>query len=150
MKPKFIRIISPFTFAAALLFDASAAYFTCLAVEKVSGEKGVNSFLFLGIMLFLDVVAVLTTRETLKNGVRFSEHSATFTALDDNNTVEYDKIESVQVQKDTKASFTKNFISRYSVIVFYLKDNTVHTIELGHTTKNCLQKIEGEFNDRIN
>ncbi len=132
-----------------LLFDAAIAYYTYIAVLKIMADKGVFASLFLALQVGAMIIAALTTREVLRHGVLLTDSEIVFTALDFDNKVRYDEIERIEVVKDTKASLRKNFISRYSSLVFYLNDDTVLTVELGITTKRKLNQIENEINTRL-
>ena len=132
-----------------LLFDAAIAYYTYIAVLKIMADKGVFASLFLALQVGAMIIAALTTREVLRHGVLLTDREIVFTALDFDNKVRYDEIERIEVVKDTKASLRKNFISRYSSLVFYLNDDTVLTVELGITTKRKLNQIENEINTRL-
>ena len=149
MKDKFIRVISPVALPVVLLMDAAVVYYLVIAIQHIRVDKGTFATLFLAVQAFMLIVAALTTREVLRHGVRITQDYVEFTALDSDNKVKFDEIEKIAIQKDTKASFTKNFISRYSSIIFYLKDDTVLTVELGITTLRKLTRIETEINNRI-
>ena len=149
MENKFIHIISPVALPVVLLFDAAIAYYTYIAVLKIMADKGIFASLFLALQVGAIIIAVLTTREVLRHGVLLTDSEIVFTALDFDNKVRYDEIERIEVVKDTKASLRKNFISRYSSLVFYLNDDTVLTVELGITTKRKLNQIESEINTRL-
>lgn len=149
MEDKFIRIISPISLPVILLFDAAVGYYMYVATAKIMTDKGVFASLFFALQIVAVIVGVLATREVLRHGVRITDTYVEFTALDSDNKVRFDEIERIAVQKDTKASFTKNFVNRYSSLVFYLKDDEVLTVELGITTKRKLTQIENEINKRI-
>lgn len=149
MKDKYISVISPIALPVVILFDSAIIYYFIFAIKKVMADSSTFATIFLAIQSFMLVLAALTTREVLRHGVRITENYVEFTALDSDNKVRFDEIEKISVQKDTKASLKKNFVNRYSSIVFYLNDDTVLTVELGITTKRKLAKIEKEINDRI-
>ncbi len=149
MKPKFIRIISPITLPVILLFDVSVGYYTYIAIRKIMVDQSEFAYIFLLLQIGAVILAVLTTREVLRHGVRVTEQYVEFTALDSDNKVRFDEIESIAVQRDTKPSFKKNFVNRYSSLIFYLNDDSVLTVELGITTKRKLQKIENEINSHL-
>ena len=149
MKDKFISVISPISLSVVLLFDAAVAYYTYIAVKKVVTENSTFALIFILLQLAAVVIAALTTREVLRHGVRITDKYVEFTALDSDNKVRFDEIESIAVQKDTKASLRKNFVNRYSSLIFYLNDDTVLTVELGLTTKRKLAQIESEINSRL-
>jgi len=149
VQDKFIRIISPISLPAVLLFDGAVGYYFVVAFKKILEDESVFSALFLIIQIVAVVIAFLTTREVLRHGVKITDKSVEFTALDSNNKVFFDEIERVEVLKDTKASLKKNFVSRYSSLIFYLSDDTVLTVELGITTKKKLALIEQEITSRL-
>ena len=149
MEDKYIRVISPISLAVVLLFDAAVGYYAYIAVRKIMVDSSVFASIFVFVQLIAVVIAVLTTREVLRHGVRITDKYVEFTALDSDNKVRFDEIESIAVQKDTKASLRKNFVNRYSSIIFYLNDDSVLTVELGLTTKRKLAQIESEINSRI-
>ena len=149
MKDKYISVISPIALPVVILFDSAIIYYFIFAIKKVMADSSTFATIFLAIQSFMLVLAALTTREVLRHGVRITENYVEFTALDSDNKVRFDEIEKISVQKDTKASLKKNFVNRYSSIVFYLNDDTVLTVELGITTKRKHAKIEKEINDRI-
>ena len=121
-----------------------------IATVKVMADKGVFASAFFALQIVAVIIAALATREVLRHGVRITGEYVEFTALDSDNKVRFDEIEKIAIQKDTKASFTKNFVNRYSSLVFYLKDDEVLTVELGITTKRKLTQIETEINARLN
>lgn len=142
-------MISPIALPIVIMFDAAVVYYFIFAIKKVTVDSSAFASVFLALQGGMLIVAALTTREVLRHGVRITDKYVEFTALDSDNKVRFDEIEKIAVQKDTKASFKKNFVSRYSSIVFYLNDDSVLTVELGITTKRKLAQIEKEINDRI-
>ena len=150
MKDKYIRIISPVSLPAVLLLDSAVGYYTYFAIKKVIVDDSTFAALFLVVQALALIFAFLTTREVLRHGVRITENYVEFTALDSDNKVRFDEIDRISVVRDTKASFVKKAVNRYSSIVFYLTDDTVLTVELGITTKRKLEKIENEINSRLN
>ena len=149
MEDKFIRIISPVSLPVILLFDAAVGYYMYIAVIKIMADKGAFATIFLVLQSFAVIIAILATREVLRHGVMITDKYVEFTALDSDNKVRFDEIDRIEIVKDTKASLKKNFVNRYSSLVFYLKDDEVLTVELGITTKRKLTKIETEINKRI-
>ena len=144
MKNKFIRIISPASFGAALLLDIASIG---LCVAATQQKKTSLPLCVIGVLALL--LGALTTAETLRHGIRLKENEMEFTALDKDNVYAYEDIEKTEIYKDTKASFKKNFTQRYSNLILYLTDGTVATAELGFTTKRKLRKIEEEIKKRI-
>ena len=95
------------------------------------------------------VIAVLVTKETFSNGVKFYDDEMEFVGLDSENIFNYDDVLEVRTEKDTATSFTKNFIDRQSKIILTLKDDKIITIDIGITTKNALAEIEKEIKSRV-
>ena len=149
MKNKFIRIIPLLSALVVAVLDAGAVFLGYFAYKKLSVEVNAFNVIFAIIEGLLLIVAVSTTIQIFKNGVRFFEKSVEFTGLDDNNHFLYKNIERVETHKDTDVSFKKNFVDRYSSVILYLGDGTVATVELGYTTKRKLRTIEKELNERI-
>lgn len=149
MKNKFIRIVSPISFAMALILDIAVIYYGKYAIQKLSGGASFMNIMFIIIEICSVLLAIFYTREVLRHGIRFRENEFEITALDENNIFAYSNIKSVEVFKDTKASFKKNFVDRYSRLTIELKDGSQTAIELGLTTKRKLKKIENEINSRI-
>ncbi len=148
MNRKMIRILSPLSVMMVAVFDIAAIALGAFSVKKLLEQVDFYTVSFLVIELIVLVVAVLTTRELLKNGVRFDDTALEFTGLDENNRFAYEAIEKIDTHKDTKVSLKKNFVERYSSIILYTKDGTVTTVELGLTTKRKLKKIENEIKKR--
>lgn len=149
MDKKFIRTVSPLTFFAVLFFDVCAAAMCVISVKKLLCESGFYTVGFVIISIITACVAVVTTVQILKNGVRFDEEGAEFTGVDKNNVFLYSDIASISSHKDTATSLKKNTVDRYSSLIFEMKDGTVATVELGLTTKRTLAKIEKEIKKRI-
>ncbi len=133
----------------AILLDIAAITFTVIALNKIILSITFISGAFLGIMVFSDIIAFLTTKEVLSTAVKFDNEKLIFTAIDENNTFKYCDIEKIESSKDTKASLRKNFVDRYSHIIFYTKDGNITTIDLGMTTLKTLNNITEEINKRI-
>lgn len=149
MKEKFYLVLSPINLIFVIVLDVACAYFDYLSVSMLIKEvKGLN-IAFVGIMLFASVVAVLTTVQTFKNGVKFYDDRVEFTGIDTDNEFKYCDIERVEFQKDDAVSFRKNFVDRFSHIIIYLKDERVVTITLGLTTKRTLNKIVNDLKSRV-
>lgn len=146
---KFIRVISPFTVIIVLILDIATVAFGAFAVMKIIENADIYTILFVIIEVVALIVAALTTKEALSNGVKFGEKEIEFTALDSDSTFQYAEIDRVDTYKDTQASLRKNFVDRYSRIILYMKDDTVATIDLGQTSKKTLSKIKAEIESRI-
>lgn len=150
MKDKFIRIISPLTLAVVIVLDIGVIAYSIFAIRNLVHRINVINAVFALCIILAIVVAVLTTRETVKHGVIFREDEMEFTGMDNDNIFRYEDIESVAYVKDEKPSFVKNFIDRQSRIVLTFKENKVVTVDIGITTKNKLKEIEKEINQRLN
>lgn len=150
MKNKFYRIISPVTLLVVLALDAAVAVYAVFAVKKLIQNVSVYSVLFAIIDLFAIVVAVLVSKYVVSQGIVFGEKSFEFTALDENNVFNYEDIEDIKINKDTKASLKKNFNDRQSQVIISLKDGKVVTVDIGLTSMKKLKKIEKEINSHLN
>ena len=144
MKNKFYRIISPVTLLVVLALDAAVAVYAVFAVKKLIQNVSVYS------VLFAIVVAVLVSKYVVSQGIVFGEKSFEFTALDENNVFNYEDIEDIKINKDTKASLKKNFNDRQSQVIITLKDGKVVTVDIGLTSMKKLKKIEKEINSHLN
>lgn len=149
MKDKFFRILSPITLIIVGVLDIAVIYFAVFAVKKLLAFTTAYAVFFAVMELFAIVIAVLITKSILSQGIKFSEESLEFTAIDDNNIVRYSDIESVEIEKDDKASFKKNFNDRHSFIIFNMKDGTRLTVDIGLTSKKTLNKIKNEIQERL-
>lgn len=149
MKNKFIRTLSPITALVIMVLDVAVVYYLWYVIEKLTKKLDMWNVLFIIFEAFALVVAFLVSKNVLKQGVKFDEEKLEFTSLDDNNIFCYADIEKIESSKDTKASLRKNFVDRYSHIIFYLKDGNVVTVDLGLTTVRTLSKITDEINQRI-
>ena len=150
MKNKFYRIISPVTFLVVLVLDISVIAYAVFAVKKLLENLSVYSVIFAIIDLFAIVVGALVSKYVISQGIVFNETSFEFTALDENNIFNYDDIESIKINKDTKASLKKNFNDRQSQIIIEEKDGKVTTVDIGLTSMKKLKKIENEILSHIN
>lgn len=150
MKDKFIRVLSPIAIGVVALLDCGVIYFAYYAAAKAKLQLDAKSILFIIIEVFAVIIAILITKQIFSGGVKFKENYLEFTELDEHNIFEYESIEKIVSSRDEKASLRKNFVDRYSSIIFYMKDNTVVTVELGLTTKKTLNKIINEINIRMN
>lgn len=148
MKDKFIRVLSPITAAVILLLDVSVVAYGIFAVKKVIELRSAAAIFFAAVEVAAIIIAVLVTRETLRNGVVFREDEFEFTGLDDNNIFDYNDIENVESYKDTTPSLVKNFIDRHSVLTFTLKEDKVVTIDIGLSRKYTLDLIHKEICQR--
>lgn len=149
MKEKFMRILSPVTIAVVAILDVAVIGYGIFAIKKImQAPRGPVIFFALCELVAL-VIAVLVTKETFSNGVKFYDDEMEFVGLDSENIFNYDDIVDIKTEKDTAPSFTKNFIDRQSKIILTLKDDKIITIDIGITTKNALAEIEKEIKSRV-
>lgn len=148
VKDKFIRVLSPITAAVILLLDVSVIAYGVFAIKKVVELRSTAAIFFAAVEVAAIIIAVLVTRETLRNGVIFREDEFEFTGLDDNNIFDYNDIENVESFKDTTPSLVKNFIDRHSVLTITLKEDKVVTIDIGLSPKYTLDLIHKEICQR--
>lgn len=148
MKKEFIRIISPISAATAFLLDGASIWLTAFVIKDFAGGGADSmSIIFAIMVIFAVIISILFTKEVFSNGIIFYDDRCEFNALDDNNIIYYKNIESIEDYKDTKASLKKNFNERHSLIIFNLKNNTVHTVDIGLSTKKTLNKIIAKLNE---
>ena len=148
MKNKFYRIISPVTLLVVIALDAAVAAYAVFAVKKLIQNVSVYSVLFAIIDLFAIVVAVLVSKYVVSQGIVFGDNSFEFTALDDNNIFAYADIEGIETQRDDKASLTKNFDDRHSIIILTIKGGKTVAVDIGLTGKKKLLQIKNEIEQR--
>ena len=98
--------------------------------------------------VFVLILAVLMIREVVRHGVKFKETEFEFTALDDNNIFAYADIEGIETQRDDKASLTKNFDDRHSIIILTIKGGKTVAVDIGLTGKKKLLQIKNEIEQR--
>ena len=146
---KFVRCVSIFALAVAIILDTACAVFSVYSIISLRERADFWGIAFVVIMLFSDALGVLFTKETLSNGVKFFDDYVEFTGIDENNVYKYSDIERVEATRDTKASFRKNFVDRYSNVTLYLKDESVVCIQLGLTSGKTLKKITDELTSRL-
>ena len=141
MKKDFFRIISPFSVFIAAVLDIGSVWISVFVIKDLaSGNADTMS------IIFAVILAVLFTKEIFSNGIIFYEDRCEFNAIDNDNIVYYKDIESIEEYKDTKASLRKGFNERNSLIIFNLKNDTVHTINIGFTTCRTLKKAIEKIN----
>lgn len=150
MKEKFLRILSPITLIVVAVLDLACIGYGIFAITKLIDYPSANAIIFFACDIVALIIAALVTKETLSNGIKFYDDELEFTIIDNNNIFAYEDIVSVETQKDTKASFTKNFIDRQSQLILTLKDEKIITIDIGLTTKGTLEKAAEEIRSRIN
>lgn len=150
MKEKFIRVISPITLAVVIILDIGVIAYAIYAIRNLALRVNTLSVIFAVLIVVAFVIAILTTRETVKHGVIFRDGEMEFTGMDNDSVFKFEDIVSVAYVKDEKPSFVKNFIDRQSRIVLTMKENKVVTVDIGITTKNKLKEIEKEIEFRMN
>jgi len=150
MKQDFIRIISPLSVFIALILDCGSIWLAVFIIKDLcAGNADAMSIVFSVMVLFAIIISILYTKEVFSNGIIFYSDRCEFNAIDENNIIYYDDIENIEEYKDTKASFKKNLNERHSLIIFNLKNDTVHTVDIGLSTKQTLNKIITELNEHI-
>lgn len=148
MKQDFIRIISPLSVFIALILDCGSIWLAVFVIKDFcAGNADVMSIVFAVMVLFAIIVSILYTKEVFSNGIIFYSDRCEFNAIDENNIIYYDDIESIEEYKDTKASFKKNLNERHSLIIFNLKNDKMHTVDIGLTTKRTLKKSVLKLNE---
>lgn len=145
MKERFIRILSPIALVVIAILDIAVIGYGIFAVIKVADAASTKAIFFLAAEIFAIVIAALVTKEELSHGVKFYDDEFEFTAIDNDNIFSFADIADVKTEKDTKPSLVKNFLDRSSKIILTLKDERVVTIDIGITTKNCVEKIAEEI-----
>ena len=146
---KFVRCVSVIALVVTIILDAACIVFSVYAISALREKADFWGIAFVVIMLFSDVLGVLFTKETLSNGVKFFDDYVEFTGIDENNVYKYSDIERIEASRDTKASFRKNFVDRYSNVTLYLKDESVVCIQLGLTSGKTLKKITDELTSHL-
>ena len=117
--------------------------------DEISEQLTMYSICFAVIEVFAVIIAILVTKEVLKNGIIFYDDKFEFTGLDDKNIFSYSDITELETYQDTKASLKKNFIDRHALIIITHNDDTVSTVDIGLTSKKTLQKIKNELANHI-
>lgn len=145
MKDKFIRIISPVTLAVVLVLDIAVAAYSGFAIQKLTHTRSAATIFFAAVEVLAIIVAILVTREVLKNGVIFRDDEFEFSGLDENNLFDYNTIVKAEAFKDEAPSLVKNFVDRHAVLTLTLKDDKVITIDIGLCKKQTLEKIQKEI-----
>lgn len=149
MKQKFIRILSPITFAVVTTLDIAVVGFGVFAVKKMITDQSAAVIFFTIVEVFAIIVGALVTKEILKNGVIFYEDKFEFNGIDDKNIFTYESVSEIEIYHDTSASLTKNFVDRHALIIITANDKTVTTVDIGLTTKKTLKKIRKELENHI-
>lgn len=149
MKDKFIRCVSPIEVIISFVVEASGIGFLVYAIKELKGRTDFYAAVFYIVTVFAIVLGFFMIKQALSQGVIFYSDNLEFTDIDNANIFEYKKIKSVDSYKDTKVSFKKKVVERFSLIIIELDDGTSVTITLGYTTKRTLNKIVNEIKSRI-
>lgn len=149
MKDKFIRCVSPVEVIISFVVEASGIGFLVYAIKELKGRTDFYAAVFYIVTVFAIVLGFFMIKQAFSQGVIFYSDNLEFTDIDNANIFEYKKIKSVDSYKDTKVSFKKKVVERFSLIIIELDDGTSVTITLGYTTKRTLNKIVNEIKSRI-
>ena len=149
MKDKFIRCVSPIEVIISFAVEASGIGFLVYAIKELKGRTDFYAAVFYMVTVFAIVLGFFMIKQAFSQGVIFYSDRLEFTDIDNANIFEYKKIKSVDSYKDTKVSFKKKVVERFSLIIIELDDGTSVTITLGYTTKRTLNKIVNEIKSRI-
>lgn len=149
MKDKFIRCVSPIEVIISFVVEASGIGFLVYAIKELKGRTDFYAAVFYIVTVFAIVLGFFMIKQAFSQGVIFYSDKLEFTDIDNANVFEYKKIKSVDSYKDTKVSFKKKVVERFSLIIIELDDGTSVTITLGYTTKRTLNKIVNEIKSRI-
>lgn len=149
MKDKFIRCVSPIEVIISFVVEASGIGFLVYAIKELKGRTDFYAAIFYIVTVFAIVLGFFMIKQAFSQGVIFYSDRLEFTDIDNANIFEYKKIKSVDSYKDTKVSFKKKVVERFSLIIIELDDGTSVTITLGYTTKRTLNKIVNEIKSRI-
>lgn len=149
MKDKFIRCVSPIEVIISFAVEASGIGFLVYAIKELKGRTDFYVAVFYIVTVFAIVLGFFMIKQAFSQGVIFYSDRLEFTDIDNANIFEYKKIKSVDSYKDTKVSFKKKVVERFSLIIIELDDGTSVTITLGYTTKKTLNKIVNEIKSRI-
>lgn len=149
MKDKFIRCVSPIEVIISFTVEASGIGFLVYAIKELKGRTDFYVAVFYIVTVFAIVLGFFMIKQAFSQGVIFYSDNLEFTDIDNANVFEYKKIKSVDSYKDTKVSFKKKVVERFSLIIIELDDGTSVTITLGYTTKRTLNKIVNEIKNRI-
>lgn len=149
MKDKFIRCVSPIEVIISFVVEASGIGFLVYAIKELKGRTDFYAAIFYIVTVFAIVLGFFMIKQAFSQGVIFYSDRLEFTDIDNANIFEYKKIKSVDSYKDTKVSFKKKVVERFSLIIIELDDGTSVTITLGYTTKKTLNKIVNEIKSRI-
>lgn len=149
MKDKFIRCVSPIEVIISFAVEASGIGFLIYAIKELKGRTDFYAVIFYIVTVFAIILGFFMIKQAFSQGVIFYSDNLEFTDIDNANIFEYKNIKSVDSYKDTKVSFKKKVVERFSLIIIELDDGTSVTITLGYTTKRTLNKIVNEIKSRI-
>ena len=142
MKDKFIRCVSPIEVIISFVVEASGIGFLVYAIKELKGRTDFYAAVFYIVTVFAIVLGFFMIKQAFSQGVIFYSDRLEFTDIDNANVFEYKKIKSVDSYKDTKVSFKKKVVERFSLIIIELDDGTSVTIR-------TLNKIVNEIKSRI-
>lgn len=148
MKDKFIRILSPMTLAVVILLDLAVIGYGVFAVYRLTQMRTGTTVIFAIIEIAAIVIAVLTTKETVKNGLLLRATDFEFTGMDKDNVYAYDQIKDITGYKDEAPSLVKNFIDRHAVLTLTLTDDTTVLLDLGLCQKRTLEAVQKALCER--
>ena len=143
MKDKFIRILSPMTLAVVILLDLAVIGYGVFAVYRLTQMRTGMTVIFAIIEIAAIVIAVLTTKETVKNGLLLRATDFEFTGMDKDNVYAYDQIKDIAGYKDEAPSLVKN-----AVLTLTLTDDTTVLLDLGLCQKRTLETVQKALCER--
>ncbi len=149
MKKKFIRILSPITIAVIASLDCAVIGFAVFAVKKIIEVQNLASVFFAVVEILAIITGALVTKEIFNNGILFYDDEFEFTGLDENNIFAYSDIAELETYRDIKASLTKNFVDRHTLIIITLTNGKVATVDIGLATKKSVAKFQKELEKHI-
>ena len=148
MKDKFIRIVSPLTLAIVILLDLAVIGYGVFAIYRLTQVRTAATVIFALIEIAAIVIAVLTTKETVKNGLLLRGADFEFTGMDKDNVYAYDQVKAIAGYKDEAPSLVKNFIDRHAVLTLTLADDSTVMLDLGLCKKRTLEHVQQALCDR--
>ena len=92
MKDKFIRILYTITLPDEILLDLALIGYRVFAVYRLTQVRTGMTVIFAIIEIAAIVIAVLTTKETVKNGLLLRATEFDFTGSDKDNVYAYNQI----------------------------------------------------------
>ena len=112
------------TLAVVILLDLAVIGYGVFAVYRLTQVRTGMTVIFAIIEIAAIVIAVLTTKETVKNGLLLRATDFEFTGMDKDNVYAYNQIKDITGYKDEAPSLVKNFIDRHAVLSLTLTDDT--------------------------